>query len=58
VFADRGDAAVSRELEVARALATREGVQSTPTFLVGRGSDLTLVDTAGLPAAIAAALKA
>jgi protein-disulfide isomerase len=56
VFAERGSAAVTRQLSAAQELATSSGVQSTPTFLVGRGSDLKAVDAAGLPAAIEEAL--
>ena len=56
VFAERGGDAVTRQLSAAQDLATTSGVQSTPTFLVGRGSDLEAVDATGLPAAIEAAL--
>jgi protein-disulfide isomerase len=56
VFAERDSAAVTRQLKAAGTLATASGVQSTPTFLVGRGSSLKAVDAAGLPAAIKAAV--
>jgi protein-disulfide isomerase len=56
VFAERDGAAVSAQLDAADRLATRSGVNSTPTFLVGRGSALKAVDAAGLPAAIKAAV--
>jgi protein-disulfide isomerase len=56
VFAARDSAGVTAELEAADTLATASGVQSTPTFLVGRGSSLKAVDAAGLPAAIEAAV--
>ena len=55
-FAARDGAAVTGALKAADTLATRSGVQSTPTFLVGRGSNLKAVDAAGLPAAIKAAV--
>jgi protein-disulfide isomerase len=55
-FAARNSAAVTGRLTAADTLATRSGVQSTPTFLVGRGSSLKAVDAAGLPAAIKAAV--
>jgi protein-disulfide isomerase len=55
-FADRDSAAVTSDLEAAADLATSSGVDSTPTFLVGRGSSLRAVDAAGLPAAIKAAV--
>jgi len=55
-FAARDGAAVTDALKAAGTLATRSGVQSTPTFLVGRGSRLKAVDAAGLPAAITAAV--
>ena len=57
VFAQRGSAAVTRRLRHEQTQATRAGVDSTPTFLLGRGSHLTAVDANGLPAAIAAAVK-
>ena len=56
VFAERDSAAVGAQLDAAERLATRYGVNSTPTFLVGRGSALQAVDAAGLPAAIKAAV--
>ena len=56
VFAARDGAAVTGALKSAATLATSSGVQSTPTFLVGRGSQLKAVDAAGLPAAIKAAV--
>ena len=56
VFAQRDGAAVTAALDAAAGLARRSGVNGTPTFLVGRGSALTAVGAAGLPAAIAAAL--
>ena len=56
VFAQRDGAAVTTALNAAAGLAQRSGVNATPTFLVGRGSALTAVGAAGLPAAIAAAL--
>jgi protein-disulfide isomerase len=55
-FAARDGAAVTAALKSAQTLATSSGVQSTPTFLVGRGSQLKAVDAAGLPAAIKAAV--
>jgi protein-disulfide isomerase len=55
-FAQRGSAAVTKQLDAANTLATSSGVTSTPTFLVGRGSSLKAVDAAGLPAAIKAAV--
>jgi protein-disulfide isomerase len=55
-FAARSGAAVTAQLDAANTLATSSGVQSTPTFLVGRGSALKAVDAAGLPAAIKAAV--
>jgi protein-disulfide isomerase len=55
-FAARDSAAVTAQLKAADTLATSSGVQSTPTFLVGRGSSLKAVDAAGLPAAIKAAV--
>jgi protein-disulfide isomerase len=55
-FAARGSAAVTGRLKAANTLATSAGVNSTPTFLVGRGSALKAVDAAGLPAAIKAAV--
>ncbi|MEA2382400.1 MAG: hypothetical protein QOH72_2371 [Solirubrobacteraceae bacterium] len=54
-FAARDSAAVTAQLNAANALANAKGVQSTPTFLVSRGSSLKAVDAAGLPAAIKAA---
>ena len=56
VFATRNSAAVTAQLKAASDLATRSGVNETPTFLVGRGSSLKAVDAAGLPAAIKAAV--
>jgi len=56
-FAARNGAAVTGALKAADTLATTSGVQSTPTFLVGRGSSLKAVDAAGLEAAIKAAVK-
>jgi protein-disulfide isomerase len=56
-FAARDGAAVTKALNAANTLATSAGVQSTPTFLVGRGSQLKAVDAAGLPAAIKAAVN-
>lgn len=55
-FAARDSAAVTKALNAANVLATSSGVNSTPTFLVGRGSSLKAVDAAGLPAAIKAAV--
>jgi protein-disulfide isomerase len=55
-FAARDGAAVTGALKAAETLATASGVQSTPTFLVGRGSSLKAVDAAGLEAAIKAAV--
>ena len=55
-FAARGSAAVTDRLKAANTLATSDGVNSTPTFLVGRGSALKAVDAAGLRAAIKAAV--
>jgi protein-disulfide isomerase len=57
VFAQRDGAAVTATLNAAARAAQRSGVTGTPTFLVGRGSALQAVDAAGLPAAIAAALR-
>jgi protein-disulfide isomerase len=56
VFAARDGAAVTAQLDGAAAAANSAGVQSTPTFLVGRGSALKAVDAAGVAAAIKAAL--
>jgi protein-disulfide isomerase len=56
VFSARNDAAVTAQLKAAQSLATGSGVNETPTFLVGRGNDLTAVDAAGLNAAIKTAL--
>jgi protein-disulfide isomerase len=55
-FAARDSAAVTAQLKAASDLATRSGVNETPTFLVGRGSSLKAVDATGLPAAIKAAV--
>jgi protein-disulfide isomerase len=55
-FSQRDSAAVTAQLNAANTLANSSGVQSTPTFLVGRGSSLKAVDAAGLPAAIKAAV--
>jgi protein-disulfide isomerase len=55
-FAARDGAAVTGALKASDTLATSSGVQSTPTFLVGRGSQLKAVDAAGLPTAIKAAV--
>jgi len=55
-FAQRDSAAVTKQLNAANALANSSGVQSTPTFLVGRGSSLKAVAAPGLPAAIKAAI--
>jgi protein-disulfide isomerase len=55
-FAARDGAAVTAALKAADTLATTSGVQSTPTFLVGRASSLKAVDAAGLEAAIKAAV--
>jgi protein-disulfide isomerase len=55
-FAERGSAGVTAQLEAADRAATNAGVNSTPTFLVGRGASLKAVDAAGLQAAIKAAL--
>jgi protein-disulfide isomerase len=51
-LADRDSATVTEQLDAAKALANDHGVRSTPTFLVGRGDDLKVVDAAGLEAAI------
>jgi protein-disulfide isomerase len=56
VFRDRDAAAVTAQLKAAGTLATSNGVDSTPTFLVGRGTNLKAVDSAGLAAAIKAAV--
>ena len=56
VFAARNGSAVTAQLKAASDLATRSGVNETPTFLVGRGSSLKAVDAAGLPAALKAAV--
>jgi protein-disulfide isomerase len=56
VFAARNGAPVTAQLKAASDLATRSGVNQTPTFLVGRGSNLKAVDAAGLPAALKAAV--
>jgi protein-disulfide isomerase len=56
VLAERDGAAVTAQLEAASELAERHDVTETPTFLVGRGTDLEAVDAARLPAAIEAAL--
>jgi protein-disulfide isomerase len=55
-FRDRDGGAVTAQLKTAETLATSSGVNSTPTFLVGRGNNLTAVDSTGLNAAIKAAL--
>src|SRR3954453_7418783 len=55
-FAARNGAAATNALNAANAQATSAGVQSTPTFLVGRGSNLKAVDAAGVAAAIKAAV--
>jgi protein-disulfide isomerase len=55
-FAARDGAAVTNALKAAQSLATQSGIDSTPTFLVGRGTQLKAVDAAGLPAAIKAAV--
>jgi protein-disulfide isomerase len=55
-FRDRDGSAVTAQLKAAQSLATSSGVDSTPTFLVGRGNKLTAVDSTGLNAAIKAAL--
>jgi protein-disulfide isomerase len=55
-FAARDSAAVTNQVNAANTLATNSGVNSTPTFLVGRGSSLKAVDAAGLPAALKAAV--
>jgi protein-disulfide isomerase len=55
-FQARNDAAVTAQLKAAETQATSSGVNSTPTFLVGRGNNLTAVDPTGLNAAIKAAL--
>jgi protein-disulfide isomerase len=55
-FAARNGAAATGALKAAETLATGSGVRSTPTFLVGRGSQLKAVDAAGLSAAIKAAV--
>ena len=57
VFAARNGTAVTKRLESAQALATKLGVNSTPTFLVRHGSSAKLVDAAGLQAAIKAAVR-
>jgi protein-disulfide isomerase len=56
VLSDMGSAAVTARLRAADALARRHGVQSTPTFLVGRGAALRAVGTGGLQAAVDAAV--
>jgi protein-disulfide isomerase len=55
-FAARDSTAVTAQINAASTLANAKGVQSTPTFLVGRGSALKAVDAAGLPAALKAAV--
>jgi len=55
-FDARNGAAVSAQLKAAADLANASGVNETPTFLVGRGTNLKAVDAAGLPAAIKAAV--
>ncbi|MEA2321455.1 MAG: hypothetical protein QOD81_1305 [Solirubrobacteraceae bacterium] len=55
-LSDMSSAAVTARLRAADALAQRHGVQSTPTFLVGRGAALRAVDTQGLQAAVDAAV--
>jgi protein-disulfide isomerase len=57
-FAERDSAAVTSSLKAADDLANKNGIRETPTFLVGRGSNLKAVDAAGLPAAIKAAVGA
>ena len=55
-FQTRDGTAVSAQLKAASDLANASGVNETPTFLVGRGTNLKAVDAAGLPAALKAAV--
>ena len=57
VRADAGSAAVKQQLTASQELATSSKVESTPSFLVGRGDDLTLVGADGLADAVTAAMK-
>ena len=58
-FADRPSAAVTRRLAAAREAAREAGVDSTPTFVVGRrGGEQRTVAADGLRAAIDEALRA
>jgi hypothetical protein len=55
-LAARNSAVVTSRLKAADDLATKNRVNETSTFLVGRGASLKAVDAAGLPAAIKAAV--
>jgi protein-disulfide isomerase len=56
VLAARDGAAVTAKLQAAQTHATQAGVNETPTFLVAHGGSTKVVDAAGLPAAIKAAV--
>src|SRR3954471_3664858 len=55
-FAARNGAAVTAKLQAAGTQATQHGVNETPTFLVQHAGSTKIVDAAGLPAAIKAAV--
>ena len=55
--ADAGSAAVKAQLTASQELATSSKVESTPSFLVGRGDDLQLVGADGLADAVRAAIE-
>ena len=57
VRADSGSAAVKEGLTASQELATSSKVESTPSFLVGRGDDLKLVGADGLADAVKAAIE-
>jgi protein-disulfide isomerase len=55
-FAARDGAAVTKRLQASGTRATQAGVNSTPTFVVQHGGSAKVVDAAGLPAALKAAV--
>jgi protein-disulfide isomerase len=55
-LSESSSSAVQAQLDAAKALANKYGVQSTPSFAVGRGDTLKVVSAADLPAAIKSAL--
>ncbi len=57
VNAEADTAAVTSRLKAAQALATSSKVESTPSFLVGRGDSLKLVGAEGLADAVKAAIE-